>query len=150
MGSSEGLGWVGVSTCRDVSWGPERTVTCLQKQQLSHPAGENGISGRIFLYFLLFPFTLCSPSLLSSTPFLPGLCNLIFEIPLESRDESQPPDASGQGLKHSHKSEAHFSARVKLCERLVSVAPALSPYGLLWLFSLKRPSGVIWTFLSVC
>lgn len=39
---------------------------------------------------------------------------------------------------------------VKLCERLVSVAPALLLYALLWLFSVKRPIGVIWTFLSVC
>lgn len=78
-----------------------------------------------------------------SHPFLARPVYLIFEIPLESRDESQPPDDSGQGLKHSHKSGAHLSATVKLCERLVSVALALSLYGLLWLFSVKRPDGVI-------
>lgn len=149
MGSSEDLGWVGVTTRRDFSWGLED----------GHMPSEAAVVtacwrewhfGLIFLYSLLFPFSLCSLSLPSSTPFLPGQCYLIFEIPMESRDESQPPDASGQGLKHSHKSEAHFSAMVKLCERLVSVAPALSLYGLLWLLSIKRPNGVIWTFLSVC
>lgn len=99
--------------------------------------------GQDFSPLSAFPFSLCSLSLLSPTPFLPGQFYLIFEIPLESRDEPQPPDDLGQGLKHSHKSEAHFSAMVKLFERLVSVAPALLLYGLLWLFSIKRPNGVI-------
>lgn len=64
--------------------------------------------------------------------------------------ESFIPDDLGQGLKHRHKSAAHFNATLKQCERLVSVAPALFLYGLLRLFFLKRPCGVILKFLSVC
>lgn len=60
------------------------------------------------------------------------------------------PDDLGQGLKHCHKSAAHFNATLRQCERLVSVAPALFLYGLLWLFFIKRPCGVIFKFLSVC
>lgn len=92
--------------------------------------------------------TFCFP--FSPSAAFPGPFSLTVEVPLESRDESQPPDASGQGLKHSHKSEAHFSAMAQPCEGLLSVAPALLLYGLLWLFSIKRPNGVIWKFLSVC
>lgn len=34
-------------------------------------------------------------------------------------------DDLGQGLKHCHKSAAHFNATLKQCERLVSVALSL-------------------------
>lgn len=90
------------------------------------------------------------PTSASLPPLLSGQLHPIFVIPLESREESLIPDELGQGLKHCHKSAAHFNATLKQCERLVSVAPALFLYGLLWLFFLKRPCGVILKFLSVC
>lgn len=112
---------------------------------------QNECSSVILLVFCFSP----SPPLLlclsaSLPPFCPSQLHPIFEIPLESRDESFIPDDLGQGLKLRHKSAAHFNATLKQCERLVSMAPALFLYGLLWLFFLKRPCGVILKFLSVC
>ena len=83
-------------------------------------------------------------------PPLSSQLHPIFEIPLESELSASSLDDLGQGLKHCHKSAAHFNATLKQCERLVSVAPALFLYGLLWLFFIKRPCGVILKFLSVC
>lgn len=73
-----------------------------------------------------------------------------LKSPCRAGTRASSPDHLGQGLKHCHKSAAHFNATLKQCERLVSVAPALFLYGLLWLFFIKRPRGVILKFLSVC
>lgn len=98
---------------------------------------------------LLLPFSssgyLCLPSPIPFWPAPSPVWN-----PAGEQRLSFIPDDLGQGLKHCHKSAAHFNATLKQCERLVSVAPALFLYGLLRLFFLKRPCGVILKFLSVC
>lgn len=98
-----------------------------------------------FSWFSAVPLT---PAALP--PPLSSQLHPMFEIPLESESSASSLDDLGQGLKHCHKSAAHFNATLKQCERLVSVAPALFLYGLLWLFFIKRPCGVILKFLSVC
>lgn len=105
-----------------------------------------------FSWFSAVPLT---PAALPPTPAalpppLSSQLHPMFEIPLESESSASSLDDLGQGLKHCHKSAAHFNATLKQCERLVSVAPALFLYGLLWLFFIKRPCGVILKFLSVC
>ena len=80
------------------------------------------------IWFSWFSAVALTPAALP--PPLSSQLHPIFEIPLESELSASSLDDLGQGLKHCHKSAAHFNATLKQCERLVSVAGRVLTSGL--------------------
>lgn len=126
----------------DFLWGLEKVSDAFEKQR-SLRSGWKEKELECLVFTLLLPPPLSALWASSCLP-QPPLASSIPYLKFHWRAElGRSPHSSGQRLKHCHKSAAHCNATLKQCERLVSVAPALSLYGRLWLFSVKRPCGVI-------